>query len=247
MTPSHARKGSVRYRYYGSVNKNERVPSPGPQRVAAGDLEPMVIAALHGLFSDQPALVELLTAGSASAEAVRVIAREAKSLAGELNGMAPSIQRRLVEQLDVQVVVEDVLVSASISKPGLALQLCAETQVDQGRLELRIDSPIRRRSHEMRLIVPTSELSKRPNGRLLMLLVKAVEARDQLMAAGLSGPAASEDRHLRRLARLAFLAPDIVTAILDGTQPPSLTARQLLRAAEVPLSWSEQRRIFGFA
>lgn len=248
MTPSHARKGSVRYRYYGSVNENERVPSPGAQRVAAGDLEPMVIAALHGLFSDHSALVALLTAGSANAKAARVIAREAKTLADELKGMSPRDQRRLVEQLDVQVGVEGVQLSASISKPGLALQLRADTnRLDQGRHELPIVSPIRRRSHGLRLIVSTSGCREQPNGRLLMLLIKAADARDQIMGARPSIPAASEDRHLRRLVRLAFLAPDIVTAILDGTQPPLLTARQLLRASEVPLSWSEQRGIFGFA
>lgn len=246
MTPSHARKGSVRYRYYGSVNEDERAPTSRAQRVAAGDLEPTVIAALHRLFSDEPALVALLT-GSANAEAARVIVWEAKSLAGELNGMSPLDQRQLVEQLDVQVVVEGVHLSASISKPGLALRLCAgKNGVDQGRHELRIDSPIRRRSQELRLVVPTSGRPELRNGRLLILLVKAAEARDQIMGADLSGAAAPENRHLRRLARLAFLAPDIVAAILHGTQPPLLTARQLLRASELPLSWDEQRRTLGF-
>ena len=53
-------------------------------------------------------------------------------------------------------------------------------------------------------------------------------------------------RHLWQLLRLNWLAPDIVTAIVEGRQPPSLTGRRLLRAADVPLSWEEQRRSFGF-
>jgi len=53
-------------------------------------------------------------------------------------------------------------------------------------------------------------------------------------------------RHLWQLLRIGWLAPDIIAAITEGRQPPSLTGRRLLRAAHVPLSWNEQRRYFGF-
>ena len=52
------------------------------------------------------------------------------------------------------------------------------------------------------------------------------------------------NRHAGRLARLAYLAPDITESILDGTQPPHLSLRRLM--VPIPLSWSEQRRKFGF-
>jgi hypothetical protein len=45
---------------------------------------------------------------------------------------------------------------------------------------------------------------------------------------------------------LAFLAPDIVEAILAGTQPVDLTAGTLTRRADLSLSWSEQKSLFGF-
>ena len=47
--------------------------------------------------------------------------------------------------------------------------------------------------------------------------------------------------------RLAYLAPDIVRAIVDGRQPRSLNARTLARLGSLPLSWSEQRAMLGFA
>lgn len=49
----------------------------------------------------------------------------------------------------------------------------------------------------------------------------------------------------RRLVRLAFLAPDLQRAILDGRQPRRLTLAHLLKK-EMPLDWSEQARRFGF-
>ena len=46
---------------------------------------------------------------------------------------------------------------------------------------------------------------------------------------------------------LAWLAPDISTAILEGRQPPHLTAKTLRALPELPLEWVEQRQILGFA
>ena len=48
-----------------------------------------------------------------------------------------------------------------------------------------------------------------------------------------------------RSLQLAFLAPDLVEAILDGTQPVALTAERLKRAGELPLFWDEQRAMLG--
>ena len=52
--------------------------------------------------------------------------------------------------------------------------------------------------------------------------------------------------HVSRLLRLAFLAPDIVEAVLDGRQPVELTAKRLLLREDLPLDWREQRRRLGF-
>ncbi len=46
--------------------------------------------------------------------------------------------------------------------------------------------------------------------------------------------------------KLAFLAPDIVQAILEGRQPVDLTAARLMRLSNLPASWEDQRRLLGF-
>ena len=50
-----------------------------------------------------------------------------------------------------------------------------------------------------------------------------------------------------RLIPLAFLAPDIVEAILEGHQPVEMTAVRPKRMADLPVSWAGQRRYPGFA
>ena len=52
--------------------------------------------------------------------------------------------------------------------------------------------------------------------------------------------------YFARLIRLNYLAPDIVAAILDGTQPDRLTRKQLIEA-NLPTDWALQRTLFGFA
>ena len=54
-------------------------------------------------------------------------------------------------------------------------------------------------------------------------------------------------RHLERIARLSYLAPGIIGAILDGSQPRTLQARTLWRLSALPLSSNEQHRVLGFA
>jgi hypothetical protein len=51
---------------------------------------------------------------------------------------------------------------------------------------------------------------------------------------------------ISRLLPLAFLAPDIVEAIMAGRQPPELTARHLKRFDNLPLDWDRQREALGF-
>ena len=46
---------------------------------------------------------------------------------------------------------------------------------------------------------------------------------------------------------LAFLAPDIVEAIVAGRQPIELTAARLKRVRDLPVSWAEQRKLLDSA
>ena len=52
--------------------------------------------------------------------------------------------------------------------------------------------------------------------------------------------------YFTRLVRLSYLAPDITQAILDGNQPPDLTADKLLAHSRLPLAWHEQHVLLGF-
>ena len=50
--------------------------------------------------------------------------------------------------------------------------------------------------------------------------------------------------HFARLIKLSYLAPDIVTMVLEGRQPASLNRRKLM-AIELPAHWADQRALLG--
>ena len=51
--------------------------------------------------------------------------------------------------------------------------------------------------------------------------------------------------YVRRILRLACLAPDITEAILAGREPSGTSLRRLM--GKLPLLWEEQREMLGFA
>ena len=104
-----------------------------------------------------------------------------------------------------------------------------------------------------RLVIPSS--LRRAGGRVVVtapgptrpspdpVLIKALRAAHKMIElddTGLPVLTASPDSpYLRKLVRLAFLAPDLQRAILEGQQPSNLKLEYLIHA-ELPLSWSRQ-------
>ena len=51
--------------------------------------------------------------------------------------------------------------------------------------------------------------------------------------------------YVGKVLRMNYLAPDIVTAIVDGVYPKKMSLNQIFEK-EIPLLWSEQRIKYGF-
>ncbi|MBR3501308.1 MAG: hypothetical protein IKO06_00175, partial [Alphaproteobacteria bacterium] len=53
-------------------------------------------------------------------------------------------------------------------------------------------------------------------------------------------------QYLSKILKMVYLAPDIVEAILVGTQPSNLKLTDFFKSS-IPVSWAEQRRKYGFS
>jgi site-specific DNA recombinase len=99
--------------------------------------------------------------------------------------------------------------------------------------------------------VPAHNTPVKPGRRegLLIAIAKARQWMDDLTHgrvasfASIARREAKVERHIRRLAPLAFVSPRIISALLDGTAPADLPLTKLARAPR--WSWAEQERRIG--
>jgi hypothetical protein len=106
----------------------------------------------------------------------------------------------------------------------------------------------------MKLVIDEDRTSPSvPDHRLTALVAQARSWFAELESCAVRSVHDLASRHridrgdVSRILPLAFLAPDIVQAILDGHQPVDLTTARLKRLRDLPASWTRQRRLLGFS
>jgi hypothetical protein len=126
---------------------------------------------------------------------------------------------------------------------------------DQPAEAVTIPATLVRRGKEMKLaLAPEHDgTDSQQDPALIQFIVRAHMARTALEQSSdmtieqlASQQGYSRDYYVVLL-RIAHLAPDIISAILDGRQPAALNRQRLARIASLPLDWQGQRAALGFA
>jgi hypothetical protein len=238
MTPTTAAKGARRYRYYVSRARNgEKLAAKDKVKVPAGELERAVIEQMISWFERGG-----VTDVEGTSEEIDEQRRASENFIKRLRAGAFHEQREELLSRDARV---------DLTSSGFRIGFDAKDGAgSQSPACLEIQSKLVDRGSDLKLmIVPIGARQQRdPDPVLVKLLVHAFAARDSLLS-GKADPITSEysPLHRNRLARLSYLAPDIISAILAGNHPPDLNGRRLLRAANLPLDWDRQRQLLGFA
>ena len=238
MSPTYAVKDTRRYRYYVSrAHTGERLTNDCKTRVPAGELERAVIEQIVARLSlHQPA-----SAGGTSADIADSQAKS-RSIAEQLDQGSLQQQRELLLE-------HGALIKLQSESLRISLDLCGAINDAPSRITIEVDAQFVDRGSDLRLMIAPDGSGglRKPDSVLLKLLTHAFAARESLLSRK-HNPLTSDysPLHQNRLARLSYLAPDIVSAIIEGRQPPSLSGRRLLRAADLPFDWEGQRALLGF-
>ena len=264
MTPTHATKRGVRYRYYvskslvagkGSATKNG-------QRIPAANIEALVTGRICGWLADPVAVVNAVQCCDPDAIAQKKLLDEAARLAARWHDLGAEDIRALLLAFITRVQVHSDRIEVTLDQMGLVLCLGAKLDKrqpadpagcdpEQHLMILTIRARLKRAGIEMRMVVDDGSAPASVDGTLVRLLVRAHAIRARLIqdpSLTFREIAAEEgvgSSYVSRLIRLSFLAPDIVTAILNGRQPASLTANRLMEDTRLPLAWKAQREQFA--
>jgi DNA invertase Pin-like site-specific DNA recombinase len=224
MSPTHANKRGVRYRYYVShaLLQKQKAMAGAVARVPAPEIEALV---LNGIRQ-------------------QIVSRE---------GEPAMTDRELIERHVERVTIQSQGVEVHFV-PHSGVAAAGSNELDRAQAPAKITLPLAAPSFAAVkgiLHAPAANTPMKPETRdaLLTAIAKARAWIDGIrlgQLASFSEIAAREgqgERRIRQLALLAFVSPRIITAIAKGTAPADLTVTGLAKG--LPYSWAEREREIG--
>jgi site-specific DNA recombinase len=234
MTPTYAIKKGVRYRYYVScvLNQGRKEEAGSTPRVAAETVERIVLDAIGAL----PLMKQVeLPPGPPSAEL----------LCPDREADATEAAERFAANVD----------RVTVGSGSIEIRRLEDSDGPSKVIAIPWSPQVFRRKREV--IQPSSEsaggarrIRAEARRKLLSAIAKGRRWLDEMISGkfeGMEAIAAREgvsERSARMGLSLAFLAPDIVEAAVDGTLPRGFGVSRLM---DMPPNWAEQRQALGIA
>jgi hypothetical protein len=240
LTPSHAVRLGKRHRYYVSrrlIAESGKPDASGwrlPAAALEGAVAQLIIDALEG-----PSAAQGLIDG-ATAEMLTKLPSAAQLLCAALSGpdRGPTLRAIVAGGR-----IEPGRLSVTLCPTAIAERLgVPPAQINRDALSLVGEFKLRRRGVEAKLVLGNTPTA------LDRTLVKTValgwiwfeEIKDGATMQAIANREGVSQRRIANLVDLAFLAPDVVRSIVEGRQPPTLTADHLIKSRHRIL-WSDQR------
>ncbi len=242
LTPSHSVKSGRRYRYYVSRNAlpagAEGDGSRGQTarwRLPAREIERLVGSAALALLGCPSELARVARASRIEEAHIPALIESVERWDDKPLGYVQRVDLR-ADEMTIHLDLSSV-----VSKEGFVIRDV-------------IPINIRRRGVEMRLILAREtkgSMDTRVDPALVKAIVRARRWFEQLANgevtsfAEIAKAEGVSQRYVGRSIPLAFLAPDVISNVLTGTQPIDLTAEELTKRIDLPLAWAEQKKVLG--
>jgi hypothetical protein len=217
MTPTHANKKGVRYRYYVShaLLQSRKTEAGSVARVSAPDVELLIASAIRAASdanhtaSDRELIREHVARAIVGKDHIAIVLRhrDAEGATRDPDD-APMLSIPFTPNLPLRKGV------AHAPSGGDAMDEATRSALLMAIARSRawVDAIIADRTNDFATIAEREKLA---------------------------------ERHVRFLAPLAYLSPRIIEAIAEGRAPADLTVTRLVRG--LPMVWAEQEKQLGFA
>jgi hypothetical protein len=221
---------------------------------------------MRSLFADPVEILNAISKSRHDAPAQKRVRDAAASLSERWDRLPAESLHDLLRSIIVRAQVYADRIDLDVDSAKLASRLLNDGKGDTSQklhavedgeeehlITLSIPARLKRTGMEMKFIIQGAANATPADTSLIRLLVRAKKIGKRLFETGsptLEDIARDEKMspsYATRLARLTFLAPDIVAAILAGRQPADLTANKLMVDTRLPLDWRDQRAALGFA
>ncbi len=252
FTPSHATKRGRRYRYYVSqaLTQSRSTDPRGPVRLPAEEVEELVLCQLATVLQSAPRILDLLEPLSLDMTETQHVAKVAREyLASQekvRNDLRLTITRIIVREQKIELQLSKHALLKAFLAPQRSEEITATLPFLEDLIILEADAQLRRCGGEVRLLLADTEQNRaRPVPSLVRAVARAHDWMDRILSGevpnqqALAKQTGFDKRYISRIIPLAFLAPDITEAILDGKQHPNLSLEKCIN--EIPFEWSQQR------
>ena len=249
--PSHANKKGKRYRYYVSqtVVKPGKPGGDGPMRIPADDIEQLVLDQLTYLLHSPKRLAEMLGHGKPLDSAqLRLLMQSLETMERDTFTTAHRFLTSSVTRIVMRPGQVDLLMSReSIRHLLLGLEDTPVLLEQADDIRLEVSANVARCGGEVRILLPadSGDGAGCQIPSLTRALVRAHEWVDRMLCGdaldqrSIAKENGLDERYVSRILPLAFLAPDITEAILNGTQSAHLSLISI--PGNVSFDWDEQR------
>lgn len=240
-TSKKSAAGNVRYRYYVSGTEQHSL------RIPAREIEQVVAQETARLFDDAFNLADRAGLDLASTN-LRQLEDTCTDIAHNLRKRSPEPLRTLVTR--VQVVDDRIVISLDANAISAALSMPQVGEAPSS-IDIAVPSRLTRTGRALRLVNVDRMAADNPEADpgLVAILARGrrwwgVLAQGEITIDELSKIEAVTASYMTRTVRLAFMAPDVVAAALEGRLKAGITGRSVINAGALPESWPQQRREF---
>ena len=252
FTPSHANKKGRRYRYYvsQSVFKKPKDKQRDAARIPASEIEELVISQLTLLMRSPQRLIDILADVDHSQSAMKTLAEASRVWSTASSDRVQSVLRSTVKRVIVHNErIEIEIIRSALRQKVLGASDDPELLINNSDEVVTIETAaqLKRCGGEVRLVLPPD--SPGAQSHAVPSLVRAISRAHDWVDRIMRGEAVNQrsiaketgldERYISRIIPLAFLAPDLTEAILDGKQAAHLSLDHCL--GNIADDWNMQR------